>query len=463
MWVACVLFAAVAVPVTPASGPVSLQVASERPLDIDFASDPILGLKRRQVDRDEFQRVIETALRRHPALEENAALEDEAAVRVDQEKAGYFPTVDLNVSSYRVLSREFSNDPNNIIERSRAKQRTDAQLSVQQTVLDFGATARRVGAARSREAAAAADLEGTADRIALGVIDAWYNVFGYRALVSVGTSFLHAQRDLRAGIEQRIREGASAEGDLARVDSYLSEAAQRLATYERQLGEAEARYRELTGDFPTVVTSRAPVPVLSMRSREDAIYAADATAGVRSAQSAADAAIRDASAIKAAKLPSVSAGVDAGRYGVLENTSDYDVRARVTLKHRLYGGTEPRTAQYEARARSAGARASRIRQEAERDAAIAFSDVQTLERQLDALQEAYKASRRSRDVIVSRFRSSRGSLIDVLGAEDAYFSSATAYVQGLIQLDSARYVLLSRTGMLLGELKIDTESLESKR
>ena len=462
MWVACVLLAAAGLPVAPASGPVALQAASDRPLEIDFASDPILGLKNRQVDREEFRRVIDGALRRHPALAESAALEDEASVRVNQEKAGYFPTVDVNLSTYRVLSREFSNDPDNIVERSRAKQRTDAQMSVQQTVLDFGATARRVAAARSRDKAAVADVEGTADRVVLGAIDAWFNVFGYRAMVSLGTSFLNAQQDLRKGVQQRIRDGASAEGDLARVDSYMSEAALRLATYERQLGEAEARYRELTGDFPTAVTSRAPVPTIAIQSREDAMLAADDIPGVRSAQASADAAGRDVWATRAAKLPSVSAGVDAGRYGFLENDTDYDIRARITVKQRLFGGTEPRTAQYEARQRSAIARASRIRQEAERDAAIAFSDVHTLERQLDALQEAYKAARRSRDVIVARFRVSRGSLIDVIAADEAYFSSATAYVQGLTQLDSARYVLLSKTGTLLGELKIDTDSLENK-
>ena len=72
------------------------------------------------------------------------------------------PTVDLNVTGYRVLSREFSNDPTNIIERSRPEQRTDAILSAQQVVFDFGATARRAAAAGARLRAAGADLEASA-------------------------------------------------------------------------------------------------------------------------------------------------------------------------------------------------------------------------------------------------------------------------------------------------------------
>ena len=110
----------------------------------------------------------------------------------------------------------------------------------------------------------------------------------------------------------------------------------------------------------------------------------------------------------------------------------------------------------------ADARASRIREEAERDAAIAWSDVRALEQQLEALEAAYIASRRSRDVIAERFRVARGTLFDVVAAEDAYFESATAYIQALTELDAARYVLLSRMGRLLDVLEIDADRLRGE-
>jgi adhesin transport system outer membrane protein len=158
--------------------------------------------------------------------------------------------------------------------------------------------------------------------------------------------------------------------------------------------------------------------------------------------------------VRSEALPNVTAGIDAGRYGVFETERDYDVRARVTLRHRFFGGAEPRVEQAQARARSVEARADRIRQEAERDASIAWSDVQALEAQAEALRESYIASRRSRDVLFERFRAARGSLFDVLEANDAYFETAVAYVQAISELDAARYVLLSRTGKLLEALDI---------
>ena len=61
---------------------------------------------------------------------------------------------------------------------------TDALLSVQQTLFDFGANARRITAAGARLRAAGADLEAAADRVALGAVAAWYDVFAYRAIRS---------------------------------------------------------------------------------------------------------------------------------------------------------------------------------------------------------------------------------------------------------------------------------------
>ncbi len=101
---------------------------------------------------------------------------------------------------------------------------------------------------------------------------------------------------------------------------------------------------------------------------------------------------------------------------------------RLTLRYRFFGGVEPRVAQVGAAARAADARAQRVREEAERNASIAWSDVQALEEQVAALRENYVASRRTRDVQVERFRVARGTINDVLEANESYFETAVAYV-----------------------------------
>jgi adhesin transport system outer membrane protein len=430
--------------------PTTLPGPTADPLRIDLASDPILQLARSQASPEEFRRIVAHAVEHHPGTQEAKALGAEAEAVVEEAHERRLPSIDLNVSSFRVIAREFSNDPENIIERSRPANRTDATLSVSQNLFDFGASQSRVLAAGARLRAAAAEAEASADRIALSTVAAWYDVFAYRALVALTETFVKGQEELRDAVEERIRQGVSAPGDTARIESYLASAQTRLAGFRRLLSQAEARFTELTGTPPPPSLERAPVAELPAMTRDAAALAAMSSPAARSAQALADSARQEARATKADRMPQISAGVDAGRYGVFENDTDYDIRGRVTLRQRLFGGTEARLAQAQARARSADARAARIRDEASRDASIAWSDVRALEEQLRALEASYVASRRSRDVLIERFIHARGNLFDVVAAEDAYFETATAYIRALSELDAARYVLLSRTGKLLG-------------
>ncbi|HEX8466475.1 MAG TPA: TolC family protein [Allosphingosinicella sp.] len=447
-------------PITPAAvlprtGPPTLPGPTHDPLNIDPGKDPILQLARSQASPEMFRSVVSTAVERHPATQEARATSAEAGAVVDEARERRLPSIDLSVSSYRVISRDFSNDQQNIIERSRPSARTDAILNVNQTVYDFGASADRVLAAGARLRAAAAEAEASADRIALNTVASWYDVFAYRALVALSESFVANQQELREAVEERVQQGVSAPGDTARVESYLASAQTRLAGFRRLLANAEARYAELTGSPPPAYLERAPIPQTPALTRDAAALAAMSTPAARSAQAMADSARREARATKNDRLPQISAGIDAGRYGVFENDRDYDIRGRVTLRQRLFGGTEARVAQARARAVSADARAARVRDEASRDAAIAWSDVRALEEQLRALEASYLASRQSRDVLIERFINSRGNLFDVVAAEDAYFETATAFIRTLAELDAARYVLLSRTGNLLDALGID--------
>lgn len=435
---------------------------SGRPMEIDFAADPVLRLRREQTEYERFRDAIAAAVERHPGTAEAAAGEDEALALMREVRSTQRPTVDTTITSYRVIARDFSDDPTNIIERSRPVQRTDAIVSVQQTIFDFGASGRRAASAGARLRAAGADLEASADTIALNAIAAWYDVFAYRALVALTVAFVASQRELREAVEFRIREGASAEGDLARIDSYIAQTETRLARFRRLLANAEARFTELLGAPPPASLERAPAPGLPVSNRDEAAMAAQDAPAVRSARAFADASRHEARALRADTLPQVSAGVDAGRYGVFENERDYDIRGRVALRWRLFGPADPRADQAEARARSADARADRVGEEAARDAAIAWEDVRALEAQLEAIEAAYIASRQSRDVIAERFRAARGTLFDVVAAEDAYFEAATSYIQALTELDAARYVLLSRTGRLLEALAIDADRLRGE-
>ena len=269
-----------------------------------------------------------------------------------------------------------------------------------------------------------------------------------------------ASQELRDAVQTRIDQGVSAPGDLPRVESYIASSEADLARYRRLLANAEARFEELFGAPPPPDLGRAPAIAGPVITKEMAQLLARGVPQVESAEAMARAARQDVKVQRAQRLPNVSAGVDAGKYGL--DDADYDVRGRLTVTQRLFGGAGARVDQAEARAVGANARASRARVEAEREAAIAWSDVRALEQQLAALESSYISSRQSRDVLAERFRVARGTLFDLLESESGYFNVAATYIRAVTELDAARYVLLSRTGRLLDTLNIEPPARENR-
>lgn len=432
----------------------SLPRPSGDPMAIDLDTDPIIAVERETAAVETFRSLMTAALERHPAISEAKAGADEADAARDLARAAQLPSGDVSFSSARTLARDFSSDPNNIIERSRRKQRTDAIASIQQPLFDFGASALRTSAAKARINAAAARVDATIDEIGLRAVASWYDVFAFRALAELGDSFAADQERLGQSVEARITQGLSPRSDRARVTSFMASADSQRARIARSLASAEARFAELFGVTPPADLRRAPYPNLPTLSRDAAELRAASAAIVRAADADATAGQREAKAARADILPTVTAGVDAGRYGVFETENDYDIRARLTLRYRLFGGGDARAEQFAARARSGQARADRVREEARRDAAIAWADVNALTDQLGALRSSYVASRQSRDTIAERFRVARGSLFDLLAAEQSFFETAASYLQAITDLDTARYVLLARTGGLADVLTV---------
>lgn len=438
----------------------SLPAPSDYPLRPDLENDPVLNLRREAANGEVFRSTIIAAVLNHPSVTESEAFEQQAEAVLDEAEELRLPSIDASISSYSVISRAFSNDPENILERSRPARRTDALLSASLPLFDFGASTSRIKAAKARIAKTGYNIENAEAGLALNAIASWYEVFGYRAVISIVEAFISDQRKLRELVLARIDLGGDAESEILRVDTALAQRSTELARYRRLLANAEARFSEITGLAPPENMMRAPAPPHSIMGAELPDLAGEDIASVRSFEEEAKAAREDVKTLERQRLPALTARVDAGRFGVLETERDYDIRGTLSLNFRLFGGIEPRVRQAQALAAAADARAERARTEAARDARIAWADVDALNIQTDELEKSYVATRQLRDVVITRFQTTRGTLFDVATAEGSYLQSAIAYVQTIIELDIARYALLFRTGRLLDQLGFDSVRAE---
>lgn len=426
----------------------SLPSPRKDPLADGESCDLVLALEREEQGNGAFFDMVRNSVERHPALAETKADEEAARAGRRVARAGLFPTIDAEVTFDHAIARRFGNDINTIVEQSRLDGRTDVSVTASQTVLDFGATSRAIGAANSRIKSAEAQVADTEQSVAFLAIQAYYDLFLYQRLAELAASFQQRQAVIRGAVEDHVRQGASARGDLSRIDASIFRVNAQLANFQRRLADAQARWGELSGlPVPTEVKRPEPVGRLTI-TRDAAVAGSGSLPAVRAAEEVAQAARFDAGSQHARLLPQVSANVNFGRYGILEGLKDYDARAQVSVRQRFLGGLAARADQAQAQARAAEARADRTREEAERDAAIAWSDLDALDAQLSAQRSSYVSARRVRDVEAERFRVERGTLIDLLDAEETYYGVATTYISILAQRDLARFALLMKSGKL---------------
>lgn len=431
------------------------------PLAIALREDPVFRHLQTTVSAQDFSALIERAVLAHPIIDEARAGRASAEAGRREARSNLFPTVEVALSNRASIARNFSNDPDNVIERSRSTSRTDATFNLQQLILDFGATSHRINAAGARLQAAEFEIERQTEEAVLNAVVAWYDVLIYRALVDLSEEFAERQDTLLAALLMRVDQGVSARVDLARLESFVANHNANLAGYRRQLADAEARFLEYFDTWPPVQIARAPISGRRFASIDSVQYAARNSSVVRLVESQARASLRDARAARAATLPTVSAGIEGGRFGLFDSGNDYDVRGTISVRHRFLGGADAQADQARAEASAARARSERIRREALRRASTAWTGLNALDDQLLAVEQNYLSSRQSRDAILERFRVARGTLFDVITVEEEFLNAAIRYIQTTAERDITAYLLLARTGELLNALHINFQTRNS--
>lgn len=420
--------------------------------------DPLIAWAEASDPGPAFPTAVTAGVTRAPQVREAQAQVSEALGLRAEVRAALRPRVDAEISGQQVISRDFSNDPDNVLERSRPEQRADAVLVAEQLLTDFGASRARLAAADARAEGARARVAAIAEEAALDAVAAWLSVRLGEASVALADALITRHESILSATRERARAGAGAQGDVARVESFLEAARADRSRAIEELERARARYAVALQAAPPAPGDAPARPVAPPAGTlDEALAAARASPQTRIAAARVASSERELASARADRLPRLTTGIDAAKYSLGEDVADHDVRARLTLRQQLYGGGAPaaRVDQAQARLRQSEFAAERATQDAGRQAAEAWQSARALDDQVAALRAAYVASRRTRDLFAEQFRLARGSLLELLRAEADLSDAAQAWLDRLAQRDLARYTLAARTGRLLDHLGIE--------
>ena len=422
---------------------------------VTAATDPLIALAER-TDAPAFIADLAAAAARAPAARAAFADAGAADAQTAEARAAGRARVDVDLTGQQAIARGFSHDPGNLIERSRPARRADISFSAEQPLWDGGATRARVAAASARADGEDARAQSVAADAALAAALAWLDLRDAVIARDLAAGAIGRHEAILADVRERARAGVGAAGDVDRVVAALGTARAAASRAEVREAAARARFAVAFGRPAPTMPPRPPAAPALPADMDAALAAARDGPEARYAAAGLAAATRERAAAHADRLPRFSFGLDAVKYSTFDLVEDHDVRARLTLRHRLWGGGASRAREDGADARAAAAafERDRIVDEASRDAAIAFADARGRAAELAALRDAWIAERRARDGYAEGFRVNRGTLVELLRAESDLVAAALAYVGALAAADAARWTLLARSGLLLGVLGI---------
>lgn len=400
---------------------------------------------------ESFLADIRRAVGLHPAFHAQLAQRSQTRSGARRERAALYPRLSTSLNGDYVISRQFDPGTDNVVESLRPDGQINAGLTVSQLLFDGGAAFQRIKSARALDQEKESAVRISVNDLSLAAISAYYDVLVHQAILKLGAEFTRRHAEILEDVKERERLGAGSRADVMRATARLAAANVRVAEIRESQRLAAIRYEEFFKEPPGLL-SRPSFEALAVNDRATAMtMAAKRHPEIAAAIARARASRADYKAAQAGRLPELRASVNAVKFDVFEGGEDFDVRAGVDLNYELYAGgaRAAEIRQARERARQQKFEEEQIRQEIERDAAIAFERRDASVERLGALETAVIANHESRDLVAERFRVARGDLIDVLQAENDYFEAGVGYLVGLADRDMATYELMEHTGELL--------------
>lgn len=386
----------------------------------------------------------------------------QARARVKEERAGTLPQLHFtpNWSSHTINSASFGfNFPAPAGEKPLLDpkgqvigpvKQWDFRGSVSQSLYD-PATRERVRTARANVNAASADVVTAAEDAATTAAAAYVRVQRTDATVEARVADSVLAADLLAIAQDQLEAGVGVGLDVTRAQSQLAGARAQLiaARNERNRTRLDLlRALNLPLDTPIELTDSLGTMPGDAGTVESAVAAAlRERPEVRVADAQLAAAQQQAQAIKATRLPTVSAFANDGPNGFIDNllnTYTYGVQLSVPL---FEGGRRSaQTQEQQAVVQEIEVRRRDLRQQIEADVRGAMLDLASAREQVDAARDRQRLAELEVEQARDRFRAGVAGNADVATASQTLNNARTAVIDALTQYQAARVSLARAEG-----------------
>ncbi|KVC61483.1 TolC family outer membrane protein [Burkholderia stagnalis] len=402
-----------------------------------------------------LQEAVEQAIRTNPEVRATTYNREAADQGLKQARAGYWPRVDVDAS----IGKEQRDD---VETRLLGLNRTtfthrNANVTLSQMLFDGFAVRSEVARQQARIDSSANRVASTSEDVALRVVGAYLEVLRRRETTAAAEDNLESHRRIHDQIKLRSDRGVGRRADLYQAESRLALAQDNLRTEQSSLKDAEVAYARLVGSAPdALVKPVAPEGALPPTER----LALDAALANHPSLAGAEADVAQARArydgAKAAMWPRLDLELSAShdRDGVLGPTNDRRVMLR--LRYNLFqgGADKARIGEAHAQIREAEEERNRTRLEIQESVSHAYNAYLTARDRMVVLKQYVDSSAATREAYMLQFGIGQRSLLDLLNAENEYYSARIDYIGGQYAEAASAYRVFAGMGQLLDTLHV---------
>nr|WP_010096912.1 TolC family outer membrane protein [Burkholderia ubonensis] len=402
-----------------------------------------------------LQEAVEQAIRTNPEVLATTHNREAADQGLKQARAGYWPRVDVDAA----IGKERRDDvETRLLGQNRATfTQRNANVTLSQMLFDGFAVRSEVARQQARIDSSANRVASTSEDVALRVVGAYLEVLRRRETTAAAEDNLDSHRRIHDLIKLRSDRGVGRRADLYQAESRLALAQDNLRSEQSSLKDAEVAYARLVGTAPDAlvkpVVPEGALPPTERLALDTALANHPSLAGAEADVAQARARYDGA---KAALWPRLDLELSAShdRDGVLGPTNDRRVMLR--LRYNLFqgGADKARIGEAHAQIREAEEERNRTRLEIQESVSHAYNAYLTARDRMVVLKQYVDSSAATREAYMLQFGIGQRSLLDLLNAENEYYSARIDYISGQYAEVASAYRVFAGMGQLLDTLHV---------
>ena len=410
--------------------------------------------------------VVSQALIQDPDVLEIANRHMARQGEIQQAKAGYLPTIDLNAG----YGYEFTDSPgtrgNTGDHNTEELDRGEFGLVLTQMLWDGAATSSEVDRQEARTASAKNQLSGVAEDVSLAAVKAYLDVQRHREILDLSNENLETHLRIQDQIRLRSDAGVGRRADLDQINARVSLVESNLIASEANVEDAITAYKRRVGAEPGADLE----PVMEMRgiipgSVEEAVeMAMAANPVVAQAASDIEAAQAQHQAAYANHSPFVYLEVAGGLDNNLDGTPGHynDATAMIKMNYNLYNGGRDvgRIVQTAYQVKEAKEIRNRSFRQLEEEVRLAWAALESTDRQVKFLNDQVDFSIATREAYEKQFNIGQRTLLDLLNTDNELYDAKVSLVAAKTDNLYAQYRIAAAMGKLVSELGVNMADLQ---